>query len=150
MQIALFGFPMTGKTTLFTLLTGIEPTHHGGRGEVLVGIAKVPDNRLDKLTAMYKPKKRVPATVEYLDIAGIEKGEAAKALPIDKLRSADALAHVVRGFQDESIPHSEGDVNPARDVDTMETEFILADLAVVEKRIEKLQARLSDLQKKAS
>lgn len=137
---------MTGKTTLFSLLTGVEPSHHGGRGEVQVGIARVPDPRLDKLTAMYNPKKRVPATVEYLDIAGIEKGEAAKALPIDKLRTADALAHVVRGFADEAIPHAEGAIDPARDVETMETEFLLADLMVVEKRIGKLKLQIMKVQ----
>jgi GTP-binding protein YchF len=145
MQIALFGFPMTGKTTLFTLLTGIEPAHHA-RNEVQIGIAKVPDPRLDKLTAMYNPKKRVPATVEYMDIAGIEKGEAAKVLPVDKLRSADALAHVVRGFKDETVVHSEGSIDPARDVLAMETEFILADMVVVEKRIEKLKLQIMKVQ----
>jgi GTP-binding protein YchF len=139
---------MTGKTTLFSLLTGVEPSHHGGRGEVQIGIARVPDPRLDKLTAMYNPKKRVPATVEYLDIAGIEKGEAAKTLPIDKLRTADALAHVVRGFADEAIPHTEGEIDPARDVETMETEFLLADLMVVEKRIGKLKLQIMKVQDK--
>ena len=74
---------------LYKLLTGAapQPGHHG---ETQVGIAKVPDARLNRLTAMYNPKKKTPATVEYLDLAGVEKGQAAKALPLDKLRTADA------------------------------------------------------------
>jgi len=143
MKIGLFGFPMTGKSTMFQLLTGAAPPQHGGRGETQIGMAKVPDGRLDKLTAMYKPKKRVPATVEYLDLAGMEKGQAAQVLPLDQLRSTDALAHVVRAFEDEAIPHGEGAIDPARDVVTMETEFILADHTVAEKRVEKLTLQVS-------
>jgi len=138
MKIGLFGFPMTGKSTLFQLLTGVEPNPHA-HGETQIGITKVPDPRLDRLSEMYKPKKTTPATVEYLDLAGIEKGQATKALPLDQLRTADALAHVVRGFEDESILHSEGSIDPARDVVAMETEFILADHIVAEKRVEKLE-----------
>lgn len=143
MRIGLFGFPCTGKTTLFGLLTGAETPTHGARGDAQIGIARVPDPRLDRLTSMYDPKKRVPATVEYLDLAGMEKGEAAKVLPLDKLRTADALAHVVRAFEDESLPpHTQGSIDPARDVDAMETEFLLADLMVVEKRVEKLTEQI--------
>jgi len=137
-RIALFGFPLTGKTTLFRLLTGIEPPAHAARGELTVGVTKVPDPRLDRLGAMYGPKKFTPATIEYVDLAGVEKGEAAKVLPLDQLRTADALAHVVRGFRDEAVPHVEGDPDPARDASTMETELILADLIVAERRLEKL------------
>jgi GTP-binding protein YchF len=139
MRIGLFGFPMTGKSTLFELLTGQSAQAARGRGEAQIGIARVPDERLEKLTAMYSPKKKTPATIEYLDLAGMEKGEAAKVLPLDQLRTADALAHVVRAFEDENLPHGEGALDPARDVATMETEFILADYGVVEKRIEKLE-----------
>jgi len=142
MRIGLFGFPMTGKSTLFRLLTGIEGSAHAARGDAAVGIARVPDTRLDRLTAMYNPRKKVPATVEYLDLAGMEKGEASKVLPLDKLRTADALAHVVRAFRDDNVPHPEGSVDPARDVDLMETEFLLADQIVVEKRIEKLELQI--------
>jgi len=140
MRIGLFGFPLTGKTTMFQLLTGAEAPAHAHRGEALVGIARVPDSRLDSLAGIIQPKKVTHATVEYLDLAGIEKGEAAQVLPLDKLRTADALAHVVRAFPDESLPHVEGDLDPARDVDTMETEFILADHTIAERRVEKLEA----------
>ncbi len=139
MKIALFGFPQTGKTTLFRLLTGFEPPAHAAHGETQVAMAKVPDPRLPVLTEMYKPRKTVPATVEYLDLPAMEKGQAAKVLPLDQLRTADALVHVVRAFEDENVPHVEGSVDPARDVALMETEFVLADHTVAERRIEKLQ-----------
>jgi GTP-binding protein YchF len=142
MKIGLFGFPLTGKTTIFCLLTGGDPSVQTRNGAARIGVTKVPDPRLEFLAAMYRPKKKTPATVEYLDLAGMEKGQAAKVLPLDQLRTADALAHVVRGFQD-SLPHSEGSIDPARDVVAMETEFILADLIVAEKRVERLEAQIS-------
>jgi len=142
MKIGLFGFPFTGKTTIFCLLTGQDAAPQGRNGGVRVGVTKVPDPRLQRLTAMYRPKKQTPATVEYLDLAGMEKGQAAKVLPLDQLRTADALTHVVRGFQD-SVPHSEGSIDPARDVVAMETELVLADLIVAEKRVERLEAQIS-------
>ena len=138
MRIGLFGFPLTGKSTLFRLLTGATAAPQGREG-VQLGVTKVPDPRLDKLAEMHLPKKFTPATVEYMDVAGVEKGEAAEALPLEQLRTVDALAHVVRGFRDESIPHTEGPPDPARDVATMEMELILADHSIAEKRLEKLE-----------
>jgi len=139
MRIALFGFPMTGKSTLFQLLTGaVASAHQAARGEAQIGVTRVPEPRLDRLAEMYKPKKVTPATIEYLDLAGIEKGEASKALPLDQLRTADALAHVVRAFRDDSVPHAEGEIDAARDAATMETELILADHSIAERRVEKL------------
>ena len=139
MRIGLFGFPQTGKSTLFHLLTGTEAPAHAGRGEVQVGVTKVPDPRLERLAAMYRPRRVVPATIEYLDLAGMGKGEAADVLPLDRLRTVDALAHVVRGFRDEAVPHGEGAIDPARDAATMETELILADHTIAGRRIEKLE-----------
>src|SRR6185295_11083686 len=110
------GFPQTGKSTLFRLLTGVEAPAHGARGEIQIGVTKVPDPRLRRLAEMYHPRKTTPATVEYLDLAGMEKGEAASVLPLDQLRTADALAHVVRGFHNEAVPHVEGEIDAARDV----------------------------------
>lgn len=138
MRIGLFGFPQTGKSTLFQLLTGASAAAHGARDAVQIGITKVPDPRLDRLTEMHHPKKHTPATVEYMDLVGVEKGEAAEALPLEQLRTVDALAHVIRGFRDDTIPHAEGPVDPARDAATMEMELILADHTIAEKRIEKL------------
>jgi len=139
MRIVLFGFPKTGKSSLFSLLTGAGAPAPGGRDAVHLGIAKVPDPRLDTLSAMHKPKKTTPATVEYMDLAAIEKGEAAEGLPLEQLRTVDALAHVVRGFRDDSIPHVEGAIDVARDAATMETELILADHTIAERRLAKLE-----------
>ncbi len=147
MKIGLFGFPLTGKTTLFELLTGAAAQAQHGRGEGQVGICKVPDPRLDKLTEMYSPKKHTPATIECVDVAGVEKGQAAKALPLDQLRTVDALAHVVRAFEDEAVPHSEGPIDPLRDAISMEAELILADMVVVEKRVEKLTLNVKKMNK---
>jgi hypothetical protein len=138
-RIGLFGFPQTGKSTLFQLLTGTAAPLHAGRGEVQVGVTKVPDPRLDRLATMYRPRRVVPATIEYLDLVGMGKGEAAEVLPLDRLRTVDALAHVVRGFRDEAVPHAEGEIDPARDAATMETELILADHTITGRRIEKLE-----------
>jgi GTP-binding protein YchF len=142
MKIGLFGFPMTGKSTLFRILTGVEPSAHAAPGEAQLGMTRVPDPRLTQLSSMYSPKKTTPATIEYLDLAGIEKGQAAKVLPLDQLRTADALAHVVRAFEDDNVLHAEGSIDPARDVTLMETEFILADQIVAEKRREKLELQV--------
>lgn len=143
MKIGLFGFPMTGKSTLFRILTGVEPAAHAAPGEAQIGMTRVPDSRLTKLSSMYSPKKTTPATIEYLDLAGMEKGQAAKVLPLDQLRTTDALAHVVRAFTDENLPHPEGSIDAARDVAVMETEFILADQIVAEKRREKLALQIT-------
>jgi GTP-binding protein YchF len=139
MRIGLFGFPQTGKSTLFRLLTGAQETAHGGRDAVQIGVAKVPDRRLDTLSEMHEPKKTTPATVEYMDLAAIEKGEVADALPLDQLRTVDALAHVVRAFREEAVAHVEGTIDPARDAATMEMELILADHTIAERRLEKLE-----------
>jgi len=100
MRIGLFGFPQTGKSELFRLLTGAQAGTPAARDAVQIGIAKVPDPRLDRLSEMHKPKKTTPATVEYMDLAGVGKGEAADALPLEQLRTVDALAHVMRAFRD--------------------------------------------------
>jgi GTP-binding protein YchF len=142
MKIGLFGFPITGKSTIFQLLTGVELSGFAKSGEARVAMTKVPDPRLERLTAMYGPKKKTHATVEYIDLVGVEKGEAAKVLPLDQLRTADALVHVVRAFNND-VPRSEGSIDPSLDVAAMETEFILADLIVAEKRTEKLELQIT-------
>jgi len=139
-RIALFGFPQTGKSTLFRLLTGAEaPPHHATRGEAQIGVARVPDPRLDRLAELHRPRKVTPATVEYLDLPGVSKGEAAEVLPLEQLRLADALAHVVRAFHDSAVPHAEGTIDPRRDAETMDTELVLADHTIAERRVEKLE-----------
>jgi hypothetical protein len=145
LRAGLIGFPSTGKTALFQLLTSArEAPRSGGKSDANVGVSRVPDERLDRLTALFNPRKRVPATVEFADIAGTggSKGGAQALLDVAPFRNADALLHVVRMFGDPSVPHPAGSVNPARDVRAMEDELILADLGVVERRLERLERDL--------
>jgi GTP-binding protein YchF len=143
MKIGLFGFPGVGKTTLFNALTGSEAPTAGARREAHVGVVRVPDPRLDRLSEMYSPKKTTPAVVDFVDLVGFQREDASASFDIEALKTVDALAHVVRAFPSD-LPHSEGEIDPARDVATMETELILADHTVLEKRAE----RLRELQKK--
>ena len=145
LRAGLIGFPSTGKTALFQLLTSApEAPRSGGKSDANVGVSRVPDERLDRLTALFNPRKRVPATVEFADIAGTggAKGGAQALLDVAPFRNADALLHVVRMFGDPSVPHPAGSVDPARDVRAMEDELILADLGVVERRLERLERDL--------
>src|SRR3989442_9283679 len=131
LRAALIGFGSSGKSPLFQLMTSVRETGRTahGKGEATVGISKVPDARLDRLTAMYNPKKRVPATVEFSDLAlPAGTGAAAALVDVAAYKNADALVHVVRAFQDPSVPHPSGAVDPARDAQAMEDELILADL----------------------
>jgi len=143
LHAALIGLPATGKTTLFQLMTSAKDAPRGhGKTETAVGISKVPDARLDRLTAMYNPKKRVPATIEFTDIVAPGRTGAAALVDVAGYKNADALVHVVRAFRDESVPHPSGSVNPSRDAQSMEDELILADLGVVERRLERLERDL--------
>jgi ribosome-binding ATPase len=140
MKIGLVGLPKSGKTSLFNLLTGssVATSSFGtARGEMHSGIARVPDARVDRLSAMFKPKKTTFATFEVVDLAGIAKGER-QGLEAKEFRNADALLHVVRAFPD---PAGTG-ADPTGDIDDLETELILADLEVVERRLERLEAQL--------
>ena len=142
LRAALVGLPSSGKTTLFQLMTSIHDAPKG-KGDVNIGISKVPDERLDKLTAMYNPKKRVPATVEFTDLIAAGRAAGAQALvDVASYKNADALVHVVRAFRDPSIPHPSGSIDPARDAQTMEDELILADLGVAERRLERIEKDL--------
>jgi GTP-binding protein YchF len=141
LRAALIGFGSTGKTTLFQLMTTARASP--GKGDVAIGISKVPDARLDRLTAMYNPKKRVPATVEFSDLAAAAQAGGAKALvDVVAYKNADALVHVVRAFEDPAVAHPSGSVDPARDAQAMEDELILADLGVAERRLERLEKDL--------
>src|SRR5215204_2453643 len=144
LRAALIGFPSSGKTTLFQLMTSARDAPKG-KGDVNIGISKVPDARLDALTTMYNPRKRVPATVEFTDIVAPARSGAQALVDVAGYKNADALVHVVRAFRDEAVPQPAGSVDPARDAQAMEDELILADLGVVERRLERL-AR--DLKKK--
>src|SRR5262249_40455702 len=134
LRAGLIGFRSAGKTTLFQLMTSAKETTKAshGRSEASIGISKVPDERLDRLTAMYNPRKRVPATVEFSDLA-VDGGAGAGALvDVAAYKNANALVHVVRAFDDSTVPPPSGSIDPARDARLMEDELILADLAVAE------------------
>ena len=139
MKLGIVGRPKTGKTTLFNLLTRSHQSvdKFGAVRETHVGTAHVPDGRLDRLSAMFKPKKHTPATVEFVDVPGIAKGEQEK-IDLSALKSVDALVHVLRAFDDPDLPH-EGGVDPARDARALDEELVLSDYVLLEKRREKLE-----------
>ena len=141
LRAALIGFPASGKSTLFQLMTSTKDAPRG-KGDVAIGISKVPDARLDTLTAMYNPRKRVPATVEFTDLVAPARTGAQALVDVVAYKNADALVHVVRAFRDESVPHPSGSVDPARDAQAMEDELLLADLGVAERRLERLEKDL--------
>jgi GTP-binding protein YchF len=148
MQIAIVGLAGSGKTTVFNTLTrGHAQTGGYGGMELHVGTVKVPDERLGRLAEIFKPKKIVHADVTYFDLpappASTEGRVGTEELPADqlaRLREADALLHVVRAFEDPAVPHPEGSVDPWRDLERLDLEFTLADLSVMEKRLERLKS----------
>jgi GTP-binding protein YchF len=147
MKIGLVGLPKSGKTTLFNLLTGASVAtsrYDSGRAELHTGVARVPDARVDRLSALFTPKKTTYATFEVVDLAGIEKGERG-GLDAKEFRNADALLHVVRAFGDDA----RGAADPRRDIVDLEMELILADLEVVDRRLERLDVSLKKQRKEA-
>lgn len=139
MKTAIIGLPMVGKTSLFTILTGVHEAARVGVMEVRVGVTKVPDMRLDELAKLFEPPKITYATVEYLDFPSISKETLRDPSYLASLRVADALAHVLRLFPSDTVPHEKGSVDPLRDLEDVEMELILSDLVVVEKRMERLE-----------
>jgi GTP-binding protein YchF len=129
---------MVGKTSLFTILTGVTQETRMGSTAVRTGVAKVPDPRVDALAELYQPPKITYATVEYIDAPAISKETLRDPAYLASLRVVDAFAHVLRIFQDETVPHEHGSVDPARDFEDVETELILSDLVVVEKRLDRV------------
>ncbi|MEJ5197840.1 MAG: redox-regulated ATPase YchF [Anaerolineae bacterium] len=148
LQIGIVGLPNVGKSTLFNALTlagAATAPYPFTTIEPNIGIAAVPDPRLDELVALVKPEKVTPATVEFVDIAGLVKG-ASKGAGLGNqflghIRNVDAITMVLRAFQDPDIPTADEQVDPLRDLETLDTELILADLATTERRIEKVQGQ---------
>ncbi len=139
MKTAIIGLPMTGKTSLFTILTGVHEAARMGTLEARLGMTKVQDARLDALAELYEPPKVTHATVEYLDFPSISKEALRDPSYLASLRVADALAHVVRVFESDTVPHEKGSVDPLRDIDDVDMELIVSDMVVVEKRLERLE-----------
>jgi len=149
MIIGIVGLPNCGKTTLFNALTKGEaetaPYHQAG-AEANVGIVKVPDERVDRLSEIFTPKKTTHAVVEFVDLPGLPRGSVAEGARVTdflkRAREVDALVHVVRAFDDDTVPHPAGSVDPLRDVEDLEVELMLSDLAIIEKRLERVEAAL--------
>jgi ribosome-binding ATPase len=141
LRAALIGFPSSGKTTLFQLMTSAKEAPRG-KGDVNIGISRVPDPRLDVLSAMYNPKKKTAATIEFTDLIAPVRSGAQGLVDVAAYKNADALVHVVRAFHDDAVPHPAGSVNPARDAQAMEDELILADLGIAERRQERIEKDL--------
>lgn len=150
---AITGLPYSGKTTLFNLLTGAGATtgaFAGADAETNVGVAKVPDTRVDRLSELFRPRKTTFAEITYRDLglAGRRTGESGQEnagispKKLGDLRTADAILHVVRAFAEPSVPHPHGSVDPLRDIAAIDLELLVADLVVVERRLERLEQEL--------
>jgi hypothetical protein len=145
MNLTLFGYPKTGKTTFFNLLTGAKievKAYEDGKKEANQRTCFIPDSRLDRIASLYPEKKKITATFELVDLAGVSYGEVKNSTYLSALRKADALIHVVRGFQDPQISHPKGKISPRDDIPFMEEELILTDLISVTARLEKLEKDL--------
>ncbi len=147
MQIGIVGLPFSGKSTLFQTIT---KTHLDQsqlmKSESHHAVIKVPDNRLDKLAEIFKPQKNTHAAIEFVDVIGLQKGDLGSSQFtgnfLANVKTNDALINVVRLFKNELVPHPDGSVNILRDIGTFETEFILSDLAIIEKRIDNLKKQI--------
>jgi hypothetical protein len=146
-QIAIVGLPACGKTTVFNTLTRGHAETGGFGGLTLnVGVVKVPDERLDRLAVIFRPRKVVHADVTYVDLpapppsgAGHVGAEELPAEHLARLRDSDALLHVVRAFDDPAVPHPDGSIDPERDLERLDLEFVIADLAMVDRRLDRLR-----------
>jgi len=138
MKTAIIGLPMTGKTSLFSILTGVHHETRMGSTAARTGVAKVPDARVEALGRLFEPPKITHATVEYVDMPAVSRESLRDPAYLASLRVGDAFAHVLRLFDDETVPHEKGSVDPIRDMEDVETELILSDFVVIEKRLERL------------
>ena len=148
MKIGIVGLPYVGKTSLFNALTqsDAETGTYTAKKGWNVGSVKVPDERLAALAEVFKPKRVTPTSIDYVDIAGVSKGDIAleglEAGVIAELREVDALAHIVRVFEDDAVPHVDGDVNSERDIETIDIELAFADLGIIDNRLDRLGREL--------
>ena len=142
MEIGIVGLPYAGKSTIFSTLLKHKSSAPGGKQSAEHGVVKVPDARLNKLTAMFNPKKEVPATIEYVKVPGMDtESKSGQGMPpqfLANLKNVDALLVVIRDFENEFYPHPLDRIDPAADMDYIHSEFLLSDLVIVENRFEKL------------
>ena len=143
MQAGIIGLPQVGKTTLFRILTKAHIEGKTGTSATHVGVAKVPEPRLLELAKLYNPKKITYATVNYVDLGGMQSERMREALA--QLREVDVIAHVIRMFDDPSVPHSEGSIDPLRDATNLDLELMLSDHEQITRRLERVE---KDLKKK--
>jgi ribosome-binding ATPase len=140
LKFGIVGLSLVGKTTLFNILTRSHGSKAaGGKPEAHVGVVMVPDTRLERLAKIFQPQKVVHASIEYVDTPGSVIHLARSGVQSNALKEVDALAHVVRVFDDPAVPAEGGDVDPRREIESVELELILSDLGIVEKRLERLQ-----------
>ncbi len=147
MQIGIVGLPFCGKSTLFQTITKVHLDASAlSKTEAHHAIVKVPDARLDKLSALFSPKSTVFATIEFVDVVGLKKGETGSpqfnANFLSSVKTNDALVQVVRLFTNDAVPHPEGSIDALRDISTFETEFILSDLSIIETRMDRIKKQL--------
>ena len=148
MKSGIIGLPQVGKTSLFRMLTKTVLSAHAlaKLREAHIGVTKVPDDRLDRLAEFYKPKKLTHASIEYVDVGAVGEDALKETAYIGHLRQVDALIHVLRAFEDDSIPHV-GSIDPLRDIKNVEFDLMVSDLGQIEKRLERL---VKDLKKMRS
>src|SRR5581483_7998104 len=146
MKTGIIGLPQVGKSSLFRMLTKAQASEHAYANprEAHIGVAKVPDDRLDRLAALYNPKKLVHASVEYVDLGAIGQEALKESAYLGHLRQVDAIAHVLRAFEDPAIPHV-GEIDPLRDIKNVEFDLMVSDLGQIEKRLERLQKDLKKM-----
>ena len=150
MRIGIVGRPQVGKTTVFNTLaeSNAEIGGYTSRGQINLSTANVPDERLERLAEIVGSQKTTPATIDYVDVAGVTKSDVEQAEldsgMLAELRTVDALAHVVRFFEDESVPHVDGTVDVERDIESVSLEFALADLQIVENRLDRLRKQFQN------
>ncbi|MBM4176081.1 MAG: redox-regulated ATPase YchF [Ignavibacteria bacterium] len=147
MQLGIVGLPQSGKSTLFQTITKTHLDQTAlAKLETHQAVVKVPDVRLDKLTQIFNPKKKTNATIEFVDVIGLHKGDSGSpqftSNFLSKIRTNDALVQVVRLFRNEMVPHPSGSVDLLRDINTFETEFIISDMALLENRIDKVKKNI--------
>lgn len=147
MKICIVGLPQSGKSSLFCALTGASVDAAGAKGADPVAVVKVPDPRLDKLAAIFEPKKKTAATIEFVELQGLQAGDPKQTSFgeqfLGKLRTADALLAVVRSFKDPAVAHPLDAIDARRDLSLIEAELLLSDLAIVENRMERLRKQVA-------